>query len=188
MSKTFFLSLGRERHFWSRLKMEFFLWNLCERVRTCTLGAEYTFFAPLTPGFHHHITCGVDLFHKERESISAPDHLVTHMSAMHHTMHIHFLIGARGGNFPGKSTRTHKYWWIVCHGQTTERVSQWRWSLSVSDCLPLTWFCLVWCVVCLPQRCWPASLIPSVPLSCKLLRSERSQQISLAWSWKKSLS
>lgn len=54
--------------------MEFFLWNVCEWVRAYPLGAEYTFFSPLTPGLHHHITRGVDLLHKERESISGPDY------------------------------------------------------------------------------------------------------------------
>lgn len=162
------------------------LYDICVSVWGPLLVMEYAIFSPLTPGFHHHITCVVDPLHKERETIS--DHSVRHVSVMHHTMYTHFLPGASESNFPGKSTRTHRYSWIPAITKPLKEFLGWRRSLSVSDCLPLTWFCLVWCVVCLPQSCWPASLIPSLPLSCKLLRSKQSQQISFLWAWKKSLS
>lgn len=179
MSKTLFWVLGEKGISGGGRKWNPW-WYLSERVRAGTAGERNMPSSHLWLGFSTTSCAGLICFRKKEKAFQ--DRTSGYSS----------VSDARA--FPWEelertaSSTSSKSKNVQIFVNSPNHWNLWRWSFSVfSGCLLLTWFCLVWCVGCLLQRCWPASLISPLPLSCKLLQSKQSQQMNILWSWKKSL-
>lgn len=162
-----FLSVGRERHFWW---IHDLIWVSGGTAGEGNIPSSQLSRLDFTTTSHAWFIC----FRKKEKALQDRTSGCSRVSDVH--------------AFPWEgldrtTSSMHRYSWIH---QTTERDSHWKGSFSFSfflffspDCLLFTWFCLVWCAVCLSQRCWPVSLISSLPLSCKLLWSKKSRKEEL---------